>query len=254
MGHVLTAVRIFFRNLHKYAALIILCYGPWLFLIKYFAIRGVLSEEADEAVAGVLSIFFMPLCNGATVWMNHRHADGHSVSIKEGLLVSVEVWKELLTAYISVGLIILGWAALAIIPAGLIMLVFDVKNTLVLVPFVVAVVLYVSTRYVFLDFFVVLRKLPGWQSRRYCTDMSQGRMLSLLVAYFFLAAPIFFSEFAYGYFGAQLEQLTGVAKQIFAGLLSILGTLLYVIPQIYFYLLYRDFSSNQPEITQKPAV
>lgn len=151
-------------------------------------------------------------------------------------------------------MIILGWAALALIPGGLIMLAFDVKNTLLLVTFVVAAVLYVSTRYVFLDFFVVLRRLPGWQSRRCCTDMSKGRMLSLLVAYFFLAAPIFFSEFAYGYFGAQLEQATGIAKQIFAGLLSIFGTLLYVIPQIYFYLLYRDFSSNQPESTQNPQL
>jgi hypothetical protein len=217
-------------------------------------VTGALSAEADEAVAGVLGIFFMPLCNGATVWLNHRHADGHPVSIKEGVLVSVGVWKELLTAYISVGLIILGWAALALIPGGLIMLIFGLKNTLVLIPLVVVAVLYVSTRYVFLDFFVVLRKLPGWQSRRYCTDMSKGRMPLLVVAYFFLAAPIFFSEFAYSYFGTHLEQVTGIAKQIFEGLLSILGTLLYVIPQIYFYLLYRGFSLNQAEIAQKPAV
>ena len=245
MARVITAAKIFGRYLHKYIALIALCYAPWLFLIKYFASTGALSSEADDAIAGLLGVFFMPLCNGATVWMNHKHAEDEPTTIKESLAVSVSVWKELLTAYISVGLIILGWVAVALIPGGLIMLIFGIKNATVLIPFGVAAILFVTTRYVFLDFYVVLQKLPGWQARRNCVNMSAGRMWWLLVAYLCLAAPLFFSEFAFGYFGTQLEQLTGVSKQMFEGLLSVLSTLLYVIPQIYFYLVYRDISKGE---------
>jgi hypothetical protein len=244
MIRVITAAKIFGRYLHKYIILIALCYAPWLFLIKYFASTGVLSSEADEAIAGVLGVFFMPLCNGATVWMNHRHAEGEPTTIKDSLLVSIGVWKDLLTAYISIGLIILGWVAVALIPGGLIMLIFGVKNATMLIPFGVAAILIVSTRYVFLDFYVVLQKQPGWQARRNCLDMSKGRIWWLLVAYLVLAAPLFFSEFAFGYVGMQLEQITGLSKQIFEGLLAIISTLLYVIPQIYFYLVYRDISNG----------
>ncbi len=240
MDRVIAAVKLFGRHLHKYIALIALCYVPWLFVIKYFAVTGALSAEADDAIVGVLGVFFMPLCNGATVWLNHRHSEGQPASIKESIAISASVWKELITAYISVGLIILGWIAVALIPGGLIMLAFGVKTTTVLIPFAVAAILYVTTRYVFLDFYVVLQKLPGWQARRQCVELSEGRMLPLLFAYLFLAAPLFFSEFAFEYFGMQLEQVTGVPKQIFEGLLAVLSTLFYVIPQIYFYLVYRD--------------
>ena len=245
MEHVNPAIKIFARHVLKYIALIVLCYAPWLFVIKYFASTGDLSSEADDAIAGILGIFFMPLCNGATVWMNHKHAERESITIKESLKVSISVWKDLLTAYISVGLIILGWVAVALIPGGLLMLLFGIKNALILIPFGVIAILFVTTRYVFLDFYVVLRKEPGWQARRNCVEMSTGRMWRLLFAYLFLAAPLFFSEFAFGYFGTYLEQATGVSKHLFEGLLSVLSTLLYVIPQIYFYLVYRDIAAGK---------
>lgn len=246
MANLSQALKLFFRHLPTYLAVVFLSYGPWLIAIKYFAAIGSLTDDSAEAIAGLIGIFFMPLANGAMVWLIQAHVDAKSVTILESFSVAVSVWKDMFTAYISVGFIMMGWLALAVIPGGIIMLIFDYKNPILLLPFAAAAMIYVMTRYVFLDFYIVLRRLPGWSARRTCAELTQGRMLPLVTAYIFLGAPLFAGEFGFSYLGTALEQMTGLSRHLFEVVLSICSTLIFVVTQLYFYLVYQVYSAAEP--------
>lgn len=243
MTKILLALRLFLRNLPVYFTVVFLCYGPWMIVIKYFAASGALTDDGAEAIAGLFSIFFMPLSNGATVWLNQAHVENRTVTIREALSVAVSVWKDLITAYLSVGFIMVGWLAVAVIPGGILMLVLGIKTPLVLLPFAAVAMIYVMTRYVFLDFYIVLRRLPGWTARRTCSELTRGRMVPLVASYIILGAPLYAGEFGFSYIGTVLEQSTGLSRHMFEVVLSIFSTLIFVVTQLYFYLVYREYTA-----------
>jgi hypothetical protein len=237
-----SALQIFFRFFPSYAGVILLLYAPWMLGLKLLAANGVLSADAGDALAGLLSIFFMPVANGMIVWLNHQHAEGAPAAIPAAFTAALPRGKDLISAYISVGFVMLGWLAVALLPAGLVMLVFGLKSLYWLIPSGVVAVIYVMARYVFLDFFIMLRGEAGWSARRHSPELTRGRLAPIGVAVTLMSAPLMLSEFGFNSVAIALESMTGVSMHLFVGVLSLTSTLLYIVPQIYFYLLYREIT------------
>lgn len=227
----------------------------------YFALVAcnILPDEAAEKLFSLLGVLLMPLSNAVILNLAAESTVPSAAiagSVKAALIrasaCAYRSWSRLLTAYISVSFIIVGWLAVTVIPVYALLMIAKIQPTVPLTILAVTVGTIQLTRFAFLDSFVVIGGLGPWAARQQSKAMSKGQRWQIMGYGLLLAGLPFVVETAGEAFAKDLGSLLGYQLGPLAPLLvstatGFAATLLYVIPTIFFFVYWRDLTTKVGE-------
>lgn len=246
MRHLFLALSHIKAHFFSYFSVVFLFHLPTLLFSLALAAPGYLGSDVVQYVSALVCVFLFPLSSGVIVWLFDRYDHGERPRLIDAFRAVAPRWKDLIVAYLSVGFIMIGWIALAMIPSGIIVLLLKLQSPLWFIPLGVAAMIYVLSRYVFLEFLIIYEKKEGWVARRAAPTLTEGRMLSLLVPVTLMSAPLTLSEFGYDKAANWLAMQVDLSaylrhpELLFTNVLTLIATLLYLVPQRYFYQVYKE--------------
>ena len=235
-----------------------------LFNVPYYALyavavlSGQLTKEASDALFGLVGLMLLPLSNGMVVYLADRWYGGHATTLGEAFGAARGAWSRLLTAYVAMGFVLLGWL---VVTCGPVVIAAFAWARLVGVPPATWLLagaalagLYAVwafgrgiTNFCFLEPLAVLEGKEAWETRQGSAALARGRRLPLFGFWLLTLGPPMAIEFL-DMAGDYLKEAYGIdplATSLATGLVS---ACLYVVPVVFFYVYYRELSP----VTKEP--
>lgn len=228
------------RHARPLVLLTLLIYLPYVVLYKAAAGLGWLTEEAADALFGLVDLFLTPLANAAVIFLIHQWATGGKPTLATAFSTARKSWSRLLAAYVSISFILLGWLAVLAVPGFLAMKFLAIGEPMMLVPFGVLALGYVMSNYAFLDPLVVLEGLRPYEARHRSVALVKGHRRVVLFFGLIAVAPPMALETAADQIGKWASATYGWPGPVVSGTLALLAALLNLWPTVLFYLYYRD--------------
>lgn len=214
------------------AALLLTVYAPYYAAYKATIALGLLPTEAADMLFGLVGGLLGPLANAALIHVASHALAGVKVGLREALRAGASAWSRLLAAYISIGFVMIGYLAVTVLPGGLLMLVLDLKNPYLLIPFGVVGLVWGLPAFAFVEGLVVTEKLTPWHARQTSRLMTKGRrarITALGLATLVVPVGVELTQMAYPEAPFAVEVLLGLAV-----------SWLYMVATVVCYVLYAD--------------
>ena len=230
-----------------------LVYGPFYVAYGITVLAGWLPADGADKMFGLVGAFLMPVINGCIVWLAQRWYDNEPATLKQAWDAMPSYWSRLLTTYIAISFVLLGWLIVTVLPAYILMMVLKIDQPIYLLPVALAAAAYAMCRFVFVDPLVVNLGRSPWHARQESTALTvghRGRIIGAgLLTYTLPFILEIAGEFAASYISPERQN---VIAAVSTGT-GILAALLYIVPVIYFYVYYRvvtaeGSSSDSPQL------
>ena len=201
---------------------------------------GYLTEDVAMPLWGFLGLALMPLSHGASLLLMQSAAEERHRSILWALDGGARVWGKYQVAYLYMSFLMLGWAAVSMIPGFLLMLLLGIKQVWVLAPFAAVGLVRALLPLTFQEPFFVTLGLSPWEARENSRALVKGRWILILkIAGLTMLLPLvieFGTDSALEWFGLAEGWWRGILKAVF----GTASAFLYSVPAAAYYVLFRD--------------
>ena len=201
---------------------------------------GYLTQDVAMPLWGLLGLALMPLSHGASLFLMQSAVDKRHRSILSALDGSARVWGKYQVAYLYMSFLMLGWAAVSMIPGLLLMMMLGIKQVWVLAPFAAVGLVYALLPLTFQEPYFVTLGLSPWEARENSRSLVKGYWLLILkIAGLTMLLPLaieFGTDSALEWLGLAEGWWHGILKAAF----GTAGAFLYIVPAAAYYVLFRD--------------
>lgn len=229
------------RHLWSLVRLVAAVYSPFYAAYFFAVYLELLPKEAADRLWGIFGGLLMPLANG---WMVALFDEGYANGASRNLLLPAfsrarKAWTKLLTAYISISFILLGWLILSAGPVYLLLMLLKMqKYWWIAVPFGLVGGTFCLARFAFVDPLVLVEGLGPYAARHRSSELVRPRRTAV-IAY---GLATFLIPFALEIAGEFVDETKSgewlpLLVEVLTGFLS---SLLYVLPVVVFYVYYRQ--------------
>jgi len=227
------------------AQLLSCVYGPFYLAYGITVAAGWLPADNADKVFGLIGVALMPVTNGVLVWLAERWYEGRPATLSEAMKAMPTYWSRMLTVYVAISFVILGWLLITVLPVFILMQVTHFDQPVLLVPIAAGAVAYAMSRFVFVDTLIVNGARGPYQARQESAALGvgqRGRTFAYTALTYTLPSIL--------ELGGDLAAAVLPAKNVdLIALLStgtgLLAACLYVVPSLFFYVYYRSLLSGK---------
>jgi len=215
------------------------------FYLLYFVTVAALwlPDEAADKLFGLIGVLLMPIANAMVVFLTHHWRQGVNQSLTAAFAAARQRWSKLLTAYISVSFIILGWLAVTVLPGYALLMILKVKQPLWLLPLAAFAIIMALSRYAFLDPLIVTQGLGPWEARQRSAELVRGRRAAVIGYGLLTFLPPFLLESGGELLADYMKPDFGLWPLIIGTCTGFGASILYVIPVVFFYTYYQELAT-----------
>jgi hypothetical protein len=237
----------------RYLALLAICLDLPPILGEAVTVGGgILPAEMAAPVWALFALVLLPLSHGGTLLLLQGRYDHQPIRLRDALRGGVAVWGKYQVAYLYMSFLILGWAAVFLIPGLILMMLTGIKQVWVLAPFGVMGVAYGILPLVFQEPFFVTQGMTPWEARLRSRELVKGRWGAILkLALVTMALPMVF-EYGADLMLGLLDIESGPVAILLKAAFGTMAAFLYIVPAAVFYVLFRDLTSQGAEALAKP--
>lgn len=246
------------QNFLLLVQLIACVYGPFYFVYGVTVAAGWLPADNADKVFGLIGAALMPVINGVVVWLAERWYEGRTATLGEAMRAMPSYWSRMLTVYIAISFVLLGWLLVTVLPVYILMQVTHFDQPVLLIPIALGAGAYAMSRFVFVDTLIVNGQRGPYQARQESALLGTGRR-GRIVLYSVLTYTLPTILEMGGDLAATVlpSQKTDLIAAISTGT-GLLSACLYVVPSLFFYVYYRGLVSGNlngtaPSEGAKPA-
>lgn len=213
---------------------------------------GFLPADMAAPVWALFALVLLPLSHGGTLLLLQGRYNHQPIRLRDALRGGGAVWVKYQVAYLYMSFLILGWAAVFLIPGLILMMVTGIKQVWVLAPFGVMGVVYGILPLVFQEPFFVTQGMTPWEARLRSRELVKGRWGAILkLALLTMTLPMLF-EYGADLILGLLDIESGPVAILVKAAFGTMAAFLYIVPAAVFYVLFRDLTGEGSAALAKP--